>query len=207
MADRSRGQVVAIILAAGASTRLGRPKQLLDLGGKPVIVHVVERALSASLDGAMVVTGGAGEAVAEAVAPYPVRLVPNPAYREGQSTSLIAGLNALPADVDAVVVLLGDQPGIDPADIDAVAARRRDVLMPVPPVVMTAYGSQRSHPILFGREVFPELLAISGDQGGRDVIRARASDVVAIASVHPEPPLDLDTEEAYRALLRTWPTS
>lgn len=192
------GRIVGIVLAAGASTRLGRPKQMLDLDGRPVVAHVVERALASGLDAVIVVTGGAGEAVAEAMAAYPVRLVANPAYREGQSTSLIAGLEVVPDDTDAVVIVLGDQPGVDPVDIDAVVARRRDAAAPRPPVVMTAYGATRSHPILFGREVFPELHAISGDQGGRDVIRAHARDVVAVASLHAEPPLDLDTEESYR---------
>jgi molybdenum cofactor cytidylyltransferase len=203
MADRPAGGIAGIVLAAGASTRLGRPKQLLDLAGKPVIAHVVERALAAGLDEVIVVTGGAGEAVAAALADAPVRIVANPAFRDGQSTSLIAGLRLLPDAIDAVVVLLGDQPGVDPADIGSVVARRREP--PFPPIVMTAYGSQRSHPVLFGREVFPELLAITGDQGGRDVIRAHAAEVAAIPSVLAEPPLDLDTEDAYKALLARWP--
>lgn len=203
MADHPAGGIAGIVLAAGASTRLGRPKQLLDLAGKPVIVHVVERALAAGLDEVIVVTGGAGEAVAAAIADAPVRIVANPAFRDGQSTSLIAGLRLLPDAIDAVVVLLGDQPGVDPADIGSVVVRRREP--PFPPIVMTAYGSQRSHPVLFGREVFPELLAITGDQGGRDVIRAHAAEVAVIPSVLAEPPLDLDTEDAYQALLARWP--
>ncbi|MGC4108744.1 MAG: nucleotidyltransferase family protein [Thermomicrobiales bacterium] len=203
MADGSPARIAGIILAAGASTRLGRPKQMLDLSGKPVIAHVVERALVARLDDVIVVTGGGGEAVAGAVSPYPVRVVPNPAYRDGQSTSLIAGLNALADETDAVVVLLGDQPGVDPADIVTLMAARR--ASPSAPIAMTDYGTERSHPILFGREVFPELLAIRGDQGGRDVIRAHAAEVVTVASSLPEPPLDLDTEDAYRALLARWP--
>jgi len=204
MADPAPRRIAGIVLAAGASTRLGRPKQLLDLGGQPVIAHVVERALAASLDEVLVVTGGAAGAVEEALSAYPVRIVPNPAYREGQSTSLIAGLDAL-ADraVDGVVVLLGDQPGVDSADIAALVERRRETHAPV---VMTAYGRQRSHPLLFGRELFPELMAVRGDRGGRDVIRAHAPDVATVASVFAEPPLDIDTEEAYRALVAMWPS-
>lgn len=202
MADR----IVAIVLAAGSSTRLGRPKQVLDLTGKPVICHVVERTLAAGLDEVIVVTGGAGEAVAAALAEHSVRIVPNPIYRDGQSTSLVAGLRAVIDDVsvDAIVVLLGDQPGVDPDDIAGVAVRRRAALSPIPPIVMTAYGDTRSHPILFGREVFPELLAITGDQGGRDVIRAYAVDVAIIPSALADPPLDLDTEDAYRTLVASW---
>jgi len=203
MADSPGGRIAGIVLAAGASTRLGRPKQTLDLGGMPVVAHVVERVLASELDEVIVVTGGAGEEVAAALAGYPIRIVPNPAFRDGQSTSLIAGLRALPEDVRAAVVVLGDQPGVDPADIAAVAVRGRAV--PPPPIVMTAYGSERSHPVLFGRAVFPELLAISGDQGGREVIRAHASEVAVVASAHPHPPVDLDTDEAYRQLLDAWP--
>jgi molybdenum cofactor cytidylyltransferase len=199
-----RGRIVGIVLAAGSSTRLGRPKQVLDLAGKPVICHVVERSLAAGLDEVIVVTGGAGMAVTSVLAGYPVRIVPNPAYLAGQSTSLVTGLRAVmdDASVDAIVVLLGDQPGVDPEDIVAVAARRR---LDSPPVVMTAYGDTRSHPILFGHEVFPELLAITGDQGGRDVIRAHAPEVAVVRSGQLQPPLDLDTEDAYQTLLATWP--
>lgn len=204
MADPDRNRIVGIVLAAGTSSRLGRPKQLLDLAGKPVIAHVVMRALNAGLDEVIVVTGGAGEAVAAALTDLPVRIVPNSAYRDGQSTSLVGGLRAVldDASVDAIVVLLGDQPDVDPADIAAVAARRR--FGPIAPIVMTGYGETRSHPILFGREVFPELLAITGDQGGRDVVRAHRAEVAVVPSVFATPPLDLDTEDAYRTLLATW---
>lgn len=200
--------MAGIVLAAGASTRLGRPKQLLDLGGKPVIAHVVERALAAGLCPVMVVTGGAAEAVANVLAAYPVQVVPNPHYRDGQSTSLIAGLHALPdeQEIDGVVVLLGDQPGVDPADIAALVTRRRVPSGPIPPIVMTSYGGTRSHPVLFGQEVFHELAEITGDQGGREVIRAHAADVALVVSTQEEPPLDLDTEEAYRLLLARWPS-
>lgn len=202
MADPAPRRIAGIVLAAGASTRLGRPKQVLDIGGKPVIAHVVERALAAPLDEVLVVVGAAGEAVERALAAYPVRIVPNPAYLDGQSTSLLAGLRALEgASVDGAVVLLGDQPGIDPADIAALLGCRRETRAPI---VMTAYGAERSHPVLFGDEVFPELMAITGDQGGRDVIRAHAPDVLTIASALREPPLDLDTEAAYRDLLARW---
>ncbi|MGB3330018.1 MAG: nucleotidyltransferase family protein [Thermomicrobiales bacterium] len=203
MADRAGGPIVGIVLAAGASTRLGRPKQMLDLAGQPVIVHVVARALVAGLDDVLVVTGGAGESVAAALAGMPVRIVPNPAYMDGQSTSLIAGLDAIPAGTDAAIVLLGDQPGIEPADIAALVARRRS--SDTPPIVMTHYGDVRSHPVLFGHEVFPALTGITGDQGARNVIRAHGADVAVVPSALPSPPLDLDTEAAYQQLLESWP--
>lgn len=203
MADRALGPVVGIVLAAGASTRLGRPKQLLDLAGQPVIVHVVARALAAGLEDVLVVTGGAGESVATALAGMPVQIVPNHAYLEGQSTSLIAGLDAIPTGTDAAIVLLGDQPGIDPADITALVARRRSPDRP--PIVMTQYGDVRSHPVLFGHEVFSQLTGITGDQGARNVIRAHGSDVEIVPSALPSPPLDLDTEAAYQQLLQSWP--
>ena len=183
------------------SRRLGRPKQLLDLGGKPLVAHVVERANASALDRVIVVTGQAHGDVATALRGADVEVVFNPHFDEGQSTSLIAGVRALPPDADAMVVLLGDQPLIGTSAIDGLIARRRahgDA------IVMTGYGETRSHPILFGRELFPELLTPTGDQGAREIIRKHRDDVAVAESGEASPPADVDTEEAYAALLDAW---
>src|SRR5512138_3343641 len=106
----SADRVAALILAAGASTRMGRPKQLLDWGGRPLVRAAAETALAARLDPVLVVVGGARAEVEAALVGLPLRVIANPNYAGGQSTSLRAGVAALGSDSDAVVVLLGDQP-------------------------------------------------------------------------------------------------
>lgn len=195
---------MGLVLAAGMSRRLGRPKQLLDLGGKPLVAHVVERATASELDRVVVVTGYAGAAVAHALQGLDVAIVENPDFAEGQSTSLIAGMRSLPASCDAIVVLLSDQPMIGSTAIDAAIARRREC---GEPIVMTGYGGVRSHPILFGCELFAELLQTRGDQGAREIIRGHASDVAVVDSGELTPPDDVDTEDAYSHLLESWSRS
>lgn len=196
-----RGPIAGIVLAAGMSRRLGRPKQLLDLNGKPLVMHVLERAMASQLDRVLVVTGHERERIASALEPVNVDLVFNPGFADGQSTSLIAGLRALAAETDAVVVLLGDQPLVSTLAISGLVERRRQY---GDSIVMTGYGEIRSHPVLFGREVFGELLAINGDQGAREVIRRHSGEVVVIDSGEDAPPGDVDTEEAYARLLEEW---
>jgi len=187
-----------ILLAAGMSRRLGRPKQLLDFNGRPLLRCVVERCLRSRLDGLWVVVGHEADAVAAALAGLDAHIIMNAAYADGQATSLVAGLGAAGRDADAVAVLLGDQPGIDPALIDgAIDARRSGGAR----IAMAAYGEERGHPVLFGRELFDELRTITGDQGGREVIRRHQDEVVLVPAASPQVPLDVDTEEAYARLL------
>ncbi|MBA2467942.1 MAG: nucleotidyltransferase family protein [Chloroflexia bacterium] len=195
------GPVHGIVLAAGMSRRLGHPKQLLDVGGKPLIRHVVERCLGSSLDAIWVVVGHEAEAVRQDLANLDIEIVVNPNYASGQASSLIAGLEAASSVADAVVIALGDQPLIAPEAIDRlVAARRMDRAL----VAMASYGDERGHPVLFGRELFDELRGIEGDQGGREVIRRHPGDVVLIPGGSAHVPLDVDTEDAYVLLLEQY---
>jgi len=193
--------IPTVILAAGTSHRLGRPKQLLNLVGKPLIWHVAARALASQCDGVLVVVGHQAEAMHAALSDLPVEIVHNPDFGQGMSTSLHAGIAALPSAVDGVVLLLGDQPEVAPAAITAVIAARRATNAPV---VVTQYGEQQSNPVLFGSETFTELEAIRGDVGGRNVVRAHRDLLVAVPAATDTPPEDVDTEEAYQALLSRW---
>lgn len=181
------------------SRRLGRPKQLLLVEEKPLIAHVVERALASSLDSVTVVVGHQAEIVRAAISPHNVTVTFNPDYAEGQSTSLIAGVRSVPFETDAIIVLLADQPGIRVATIDALIDERRATRAPI---VMTAYGDIRSHPVLFGVETFDALQAITGDKGARDVVRSYGDRVTVVADGRTLPPADVDTDEAYAAMLR-----
>ena len=197
----TEGPIPAVILAAGMSRRLGRPKQLLVVGGKPLIRHVAERALASGCDGVVVVVGHQAATIRAALAGLSVTFVHNADYAEGMSTSLREGVGAMPADADGFVVLLSDQPEIDVEAIRGVIVARRATRAPV---VVTAYGEQQSPPVLFGRETFTDLLVIRGDEGGRSVVRAYRDRVVSVPGTTQTPPEDVDTEEAYQALLRRW---
>lgn len=190
--------VAGIVLAAGMSTRLGRPKQLLDFSGAPLVVHVVDRATSGGLAPVVVVTGHAGADVEEALRLRDVTIAHNSAYADGQGSSLVVGVRSLPPSVDAVVILLSDQPTIDPRVIaDLIDARRQGASLAI-----ARYGSTPSHPVLFGRKHFVELEKVSGDEGARSVIRRHLRDLVLVDGRSPEPPPDVDNEQAYAELLR-----
>jgi molybdenum cofactor cytidylyltransferase len=197
--------IAGIILAAGGSSRLGRPKQLLPLHGEPLLRHTIRRALESSLDEVTVVIGHHAEEVRGAIADLPVRVVINPAAAKGQSTSVLAGLSALSqppshsAEIEAVVILLGDQPGVEPALIDALIACWRETAAAI---VAPRYRDGLGNPVLFDRRVLPELTTLTGDIGARDIIRAHqlSGDLIILPVDRPAPP-DVDTEEDYEALI------
>ena len=190
-------RVAALVLAAGASARMGRPKQLLDWEGRPLVRAAAELALAARLSPLLVVVGGAGTEVANALQGLPLQIVANPDYATGQSTSLRAGIAALGPDTDAVVVLLGDQPFVTAAIIDQLVAEWQSSGAAI---VAPAYAGQRGNPVLFARAVFPELLAIQGDQGARSVLAADRSRVRLVAFDDARPLADIDTPEDYERL-------
>jgi molybdenum cofactor cytidylyltransferase len=192
--------IAAVVLAAGMSSRMGRQKLLLPVGEGMALVRLsVERVLAAGLDDVVVVLGHDADLVRAALAGLPVRPVLNPRYAEGQSTSLQAGIDALSADAEAVVVALGDQPLPDPGVVGRlVEAFRRSGQ----PVVVTRYRDARGHPVLFARSVLDELRQVTGDQGGRSVIARDPGRIAEVPVDAPAPP-DIDTWADYEALRRT----
>lgn len=194
--------IAVIVLAAGASTRMGRQKLTLPLAdGRPLVRAAVEQVLAADLDDVVVVLGREAEAVASALRGLPIRTVVNPRYAEGQSTSLRAGLDALAQGTEAAVVALGDQPLPDPRLlrqlVEAFRASGR-------PIVAPLYRDGRGNPVLFASSVFDELRRVEGDRGGRPVI-ARDPARVAEVPVDAPMPADIDTPEDYEAARRGGP--
>lgn len=189
--------VAAIVLAAGASTRMGRQKLLLPIeGGRPLVRASVEAVVAAGLDDVVVVLGREAAAVGAALAGLPVRTVMNPGYAEGQSTSVRAGLGALLPGTAAAVIALGDQPLPDAGLIGCLVAAFRERGAPI---VVPRYRDGRGNPVLFAASVFDELGAVTGDQGGRDVIARDPTRVVEIPVDAPMPK-DVDTWTDYQAL-------
>jgi molybdenum cofactor cytidylyltransferase len=188
--------ISAVILAAGLSRRMGRSKLLLDLGGSPVIRRTVEEVQAAGLDDLVVVVGPAATDIEAALSGLPVRYAVNPAPEAGQGGSVVVGIGALASGTEAAVVALGDQPTLPrdviPALVDALRRTGAAIVAP-------RYQDGRGNPVLFAASVFPELRALSGDQGARNVIDRDPVRVALVPFDRPMPP-DLDTPQDYESL-------
>jgi molybdenum cofactor cytidylyltransferase len=186
--------VTGIVLAAGTSSRLGRPKQLLDLAGRPVLQHVVETLHSARVDEIVVVLGHRAEEIATAMPLSDrVRLATNPDFASGQSTSLRAGLLAAGDRSQAAVILLGDQPGMRAEAVTAVIEAWGSGRGPA---VQATYRGVPGHPVLFDRSVWADLEVAEGDEGARGLLASHPQ-WRALVEVGGSPPLDIDNEEDY----------
>lgn len=191
------GRVTGIVLAAGASSRLGQPKQLLDFGGRPLLQHAIDAMERSGLVDIVLVLGHRAEEVEAAVATGPdTRTVVNPDYALGQATSLRAGLEAADERSQAAVVILGDQPAVGALHVRTIV---ETYLATGGKVVQAAFGGKPNHPTLFERSVWPELMAIEGDQGAREVLKKHPEWVLRV-EMGGEPPSDLDTWEDYERL-------
>jgi molybdenum cofactor cytidylyltransferase len=186
----------AIVLAAGLSRRMGRPKLLLEFKGRPVIRHAVERVIAARLHPVLVVTGAEHDALARALAGLEVQLAVNPTPESGQGSSVGVGVSALPAGTDAVLIALGDQPGV-PAEV--IPALIEALKQPGKAIAAPRYADGLGNPVLFGSSVFQELLALGGDRGARSVIE-RDPSRLAVVEVASPMPRDIDTPEDYESL-------
>lgn len=197
--------VAIVILAAGMSRRLGRPKQVLPLAGEPLVAHVGRRAVATKAARVMAVVGGARNETVAALDEIVDELIINDSYQEGQGTSIAAGIrhlestNHLLGSCEAVIFLLGDQPGIDPDVIDAVINAWEEGGR----IVMAGYRDRPGHPVLFDRVYWKELAALMGEQGGRDVISQHRDDVTYVP-VETESPMDVDREADWRVLQELW---
>jgi molybdenum cofactor cytidylyltransferase len=192
--EGERRRVAALVLAAGQSRRMGGTNKLLaTIGGKPLVRLAVEAALASQATSVTVVTGHDAGAVEAALAGLAVAFAHNPNYAAGLSTSLRAGLGALPTGVDGVVVMLADMPDVGPAVIDRlIGAFRPDNFAEI---VVPVWEGQRGNPVLWGARLFGRLAAIEGDTGGRALIGASPESVVEI-EMGAAVARDVDTLEA-----------
>lgn len=194
--DRSTARVAGIVLAAGSSTRMGRDKLLLPVGGEPLLRRAVRGAVEAGLDPVIAVLSPGAAAAREALAGLACGTVENPDPSRGQGSSLAEGIGALPADVAAAVVLLPDMPRVTSAMIAALVARWRETGAPL---ALSDYGGTQAPPALYARPLLAELAARGGDQPGKAVVAAHRAEAVVLRWP-AEVLLDLDTRDDLRQL-------
>jgi molybdenum cofactor cytidylyltransferase len=187
-----------ILLAAGGSSRLGQPKQLLDYRGRPLLRHAAETALASRCRPVVVVLGAEVEACTAALQGLPVRLVINADWRDGLSTSLRAGLAALENEtpaIDAVILSVADQPLLTPLLLDSLIEYH---LRTGATRVAAEYGGKPGVPALFPRSLFPALKCLRGDEGARALLREQPGAVARVP--FPDGSLDIDTTRDYENL-------
>jgi len=192
--------VCGLVLAAGGSSRLGRPKQLLPYRGATLLDAVLGTARACRFDQLLVAIGGAADDVRAGVDLRGAGVVVNDAYGSGCSSSIAAALGALDPRCDVLVLLLGDQPGVTPCTVDALLAGRGGA-----PLAVCAYENGRGHPFAFERHVFGELAALHGDKAVWKLLDRRPGDVAEVA-VPGRVPLDVDTWDDYEAVLAAVPS-
>jgi molybdenum cofactor cytidylyltransferase len=159
-------RTAGVVLAAGSSTRLEGPKQLLLFKGKPLIVHVVNAALEGGLDPIIVVVGDYEDAIREALDDYEVSIVRNPDPAFGQGSSLQVGVNEIDPNVEAAIFLLADMPLVTGQLITELIMRHRSRLSPV---IVPYTNGRRGNPVLFDKAAFEALKQVEGDRGGRAI--------------------------------------
>lgn len=186
--------IAAILLAAGSSRRMGANKLLLDADGQPMVRRAAILCQSAGLSPIIAVLGHEAEQVAQVLAGLPIDYARNNDHATGMASSLTAGLAALPAETDAVLIYLSDMPLVTANDIANLCAafapaEGRAICIPV-------HAGRRGNPVLLGRQLFAGLAGLSGDQGAKPFIQQHAELVVEVPS-GPGVLLDIDTPEAY----------
>ncbi len=182
--------ISVIILAAGESKRMGKPKQLLPLGKTTILEQTIDNYLNSEVNEVIVVLGHRAEEGKGIIAARPVKLAINPNYQQGMSTSIIAGLNMVDNRVRAVMIALGDQPFIDSQTlnrlIDEFHNHDKGIAIPV-------YRGKRGHPVIFAIRYKGELLGLKGDTGGREIIDRHPDDVLEVAVNCEGICIDIDT--------------
>ncbi|MDQ6637034.1 MAG: nucleotidyltransferase family protein [Candidatus Dormibacteraeota bacterium] len=193
------GRSAGLVLAAGASSRMGSPKQLLPLNGRPLLEVVVAEVCASRLDQVLVVLGAKADELLRRVPLGRAQPLLNADHALGMSSSLQAGLRALPAEVERAVVILGDQPAISAALLDELLDLEESSGLPA---AAFSFDGLLHPPVLLRRELWPDLMSLEGDVGCRRLIRARPELVAALpvagSSRHP---IDVDTPADYERLL------
>jgi len=189
--------IFAVILSAGESSRMGRPKALLPIDGQTFIERIVATLKQSGIERIIVVLGFNAEEMRREIEPLPVEILVNQDYQQGQLSSLQVALRRLNGvkDCDAILVHLVDHPYLSAAVVNGMIDRYRETKNCI---VIPKYRGKRGHPVLFDRSLFAELLAAPLDQGAKAVVNAHRDQTLEIDTEDIGVTLDIDTPELYR---------
>lgn len=195
------GDIIAVVLAAGCASRMGREKVLLALDGTPVIHHVVRSVRDAGLTDVVVVVNPRNEeAIGEALASLNVRTISNPLFHEGLASSIAVGVAAVNSGTEALMLIQGDQPLVGAAMLRRLITEWREHGTEF---VAASYDDVTTTPVLFSRAVFEEMAALRGDVGARSVLRNHKGLSISFPAWCGA---DMDTEDDYRRIQQLWKT-
>ena len=181
--------ISAIVLAAGTSRRMGRPKPLVKMGDKTILQHVLINLRASAVDQVVVVLGHHARQVEQTLESENYCVVINPRFDEGMGSSIRCGLDAVDQDADAVMIVLGDQPFISPGLFDRLL---REYVDTERQMVVPTCGGRRGHPVIFGRRYWSELRDLRGDVGGRELFDHHFDDLLEVEVADRGILLDID---------------
>jgi molybdenum cofactor cytidylyltransferase len=196
--------IVAVVLAAGESSRMGRPKALLPIEGVRFIERIVNSLKSTKVGKILVVLGHNAEEMRQKIADLPVLIVVNNEYKKGQLSSLVAAIRDIQsrqssAELDGILVHLVDHPYVNPILVDVMIDRFYESKKLI---VVPRYHGRRGHPVIFSRSLFSELLNAALDQGAKTVVHAHQKDTLEIDTEDEGVTIDIDTPEEYRQFVK-----
>ncbi len=201
--DGRASVIVAVVLSAGESSRMGSPKALLPISGIPFIEEIVRALKGTKVDEILVVLGHQAQEIQDQIRRLPISVVVNKDYRKGQLSSLVAAIRSLESrtdsgKVDGLLVHLVDHPFISARLVDEMIER---FYQSKKLIVVPRYRGRRGHPVLFSRGLFSELLSAPVDQGAKTVVHAHRDETLEIETDYEGITIDIDTPEEYRRYL------
>jgi molybdenum cofactor cytidylyltransferase len=190
--------ISAVLLAAGESSRMGEPKQLLPFGRSTFVEQAVDTLLGSAVAEVIVVVGHRAEVVVERIGSRPVKIAPNPDYKQGMSTSIITGLKLVAPEAGAVMMALSDQPLLNSRTIDKLIC---GFLSGDKGIAIPTCRGIRGHPVIFTKKYTAELMAVKGDIGGRQIVSAHPEDVLEVDVASEGVVVDINTRDDYHSYL------
>jgi molybdenum cofactor cytidylyltransferase len=200
--QKGRFMVVGVILAAGQARRMGKSKQLLQLGGKPMIWHVATEACLSNLDQVIVITGAYDADVKQALRDFPLQVIYNEHWEKGQSTSVKKAVQALIPESEVIVFLLGDQPLVDRVLVNNLVSTYQETKATI---VIPRFQNQPGNPVLFDLSAWRSaLLQLKGDEGARQIIRQHQEAIHYMELSDGQIFFDIDTPQDYERMQKLW---